>query len=178
MILEGLRATGHALSEAEVDRLLALFLAHYEANIAHESRPFEGAVSALHDLRAQRARLAVCTNKREGLSRLLLDTLGLTPMFDAIAGRDTFPVCKPHPDHLRGAVRLAGGDVRRVIMVGDTAVDIATAKAAGVPSVAVSFGYSETDVRGLDASLCISHFRELADAIRSIDATGHPTGPS
>ncbi|MGQ0674460.1 MAG: HAD-IA family hydrolase [Hyphomicrobium sp.] len=178
MIVEGLRGAGQTLGEPELDRLHILFLTHYEANIATSSRPFEGVVDVLHDLKHAGARLAVCTNKREGLSRLLLDALNLTPLFDAVAGRDTFPVCKPHPDHLRGAVRLAGGDERRTIMVGDTGVDIETARAALLPSIAVSFGYSETPVEGLGASHCISRFRELPDAIRTLSAARFMTDPS
>src|SRR5262245_57969027 len=90
MIVEALRQSGRALPEGDVDRLLALFLAHYEANIAATSRPFDGAVAALTDLRRAGHRLVVCTNKRENLSRLLLDQLGMTPLFEALAGRDTF----------------------------------------------------------------------------------------
>jgi phosphoglycolate phosphatase len=80
MIVEALRESSHTEDEAGVDRLLALFLDHYEANIARESRPFEGAVDALERFRAAGARLAVCTNKRAGLSNRLLAALGLAPL--------------------------------------------------------------------------------------------------
>ena len=107
MIEEALRRAG---ARDDVDRMLAEFLVHYEANIANESRPFPGAVAALEDLAAQGATLAVCTNKREYLSRKLLEELDLARYFSGLAGRDTFAVSKPDPGHLTGVIALAGGD--------------------------------------------------------------------
>ncbi len=77
----------------------------------------------------------MCTNKRESLSRKLLQELELDGYFGAIAGRDTFPVAKPDPGHLTGAIRLAGGHPSRAVMVGDSGVDLMAAKAASVPMV-------------------------------------------
>jgi phosphoglycolate phosphatase len=165
MIIEGLRITGTALPETEVDRLLARFLLYYEANIAAESRPFPGAVPVLERLRDAGARLAVCTNKRESLSRALLAALGLADHFAALAGRDTFPSSKPDPGHLLGTIALAGGAARQAVMIGDTRIDVATAKAASVPVVACAFGYSDVAVDELGADAVIRHFDELEDAI-------------
>ena len=147
MITEALAQSRNPLPAAAIDELLERFLAFYSRNIAQESRPFDGVVAELDRLRALGITLAVCTNKREELSRSLLHELRLTSYFAAIAGRDTFPVSKPHPDHLIGAIRLAGGDPGRAIMIGDSAVDIAAARAAEVPVIGVSFGYTETPVR-------------------------------
>ena len=130
MITEALAQSRNPLPAAAIDELLERFLAFYSRNIAQESRPFDGVVAELDRLRALGITLAVCTNKREELSRSLLHELRLTSYFAAIAGRDTFPVSKPHPDHLIGAIRLAGGDPGRAIMIGDSAVDIAAARAA------------------------------------------------
>jgi phosphoglycolate phosphatase len=163
------RATAAAkLSEAEHEQLLERFLDYYSAHIAVGSRPFEGAVDALEGFRAAGAKLAVCTNKREGMSRQLLDTLELTRLFAAIAGRDTLPTCKPHPDALLGTIGLAGGDAARAVMVGDSKVDIATAKAAGVPVIAVSFGYTDTPIQDFAPDAVIDHYRELAPAIAAL----------
>ncbi len=106
MIEEALR---RASAQDDVDRMLAEFLVHYEANIAAESRPFPGAVAALDSLAAQGATLAVCTNKREHLSRRLLQELHIEGYFAAIAGRDTFAVSKPDPGHLTGDDRACRG---------------------------------------------------------------------
>jgi phosphoglycolate phosphatase len=158
MIEEALRRSGAA---GDVDRMLAEFLTHYEANIANDSRPFPGAVAALEALAVQGARLAVCTNKRESLSRKLLQELDLARYFSALAGRDTFPVSKPDPGHLTGVIRLAGGDPSRAIMVGDSETDLRAARAASVPVILVSFGYAVASVDGLAPEATIDHFDEL-----------------
>jgi phosphoglycolate phosphatase len=165
MLATGLRIHGISRGEAEIDVLLDRFLAFYGDNIAVESRPFPGVVEVLEQCRADGAELAVCTNKREQLSRRLLGGLGLAPVFRAIAGRDTFPVCKPHRDHLLGTIRLAGGDPRRAVMVGDSDTDIQTAKAARIPIIGVTFGYTDVPVAKLGADDAIDHYAELRPAL-------------
>ena len=99
------------------------------------------------------------------MSRALLEALGMNRYFASIAGRDTLSSFKPHPDHLLGTIRLAGGDPARAIMIGDSRVDIATARAANVPVIAVSFGYTDTPVAELKPDAVIDHYRELEPAI-------------
>ncbi len=170
MIIEALAHAESPRPDADVERLLDLFLGYYEANIARESRAFPGAVDAISALTAAGARLAVCTNKRESLSRALLTALDLDRHFHGLAGRDTFPVCKPHPDHLLGAIHLAGGNPARAVMIGDSDVDIRTAKAAHVPVVAVSFGYTAIPVAELGPDRVIDHYNALIPAIRDLHA--------
>jgi phosphoglycolate phosphatase len=168
MIVRALEIRGARLAEAEVDRLLDIFLQHYADNIAVESHAFPGLETALDQLAGQGARLAVCTNKREGLSRQLLEALGLVSRFAAIAGRDTFSVYKPHPDHLTGAIRLAGGDPKLAVMIGDSDTDIRTARAAGVPVIGVPFGYTDTPIEQLGPDAVIPHYDHLLGAIERI----------
>ena len=104
------------------------------------------------------------------MSRLLLEALGLTRRFAAICGQDTFGVQKPDPEILRRTIEAAGGDIRHAVMVGDSGTDIATARAAGVPVVAVDFGYSETPVKELGPDRLISHFDELPQAVFELAA--------
>lgn len=168
MIEVGLKETGVTLDEPEIDRLLVRFLAYYEPNIARESRPFEGAVTALERFRAEGARIAVCTNKRAGLAEQLLAELGLRDLFAAVAGRDTFPTHKPDPGHLIGTLRLAGGDRTRAVMVGDSGIDIATARAAGVPAIGCTFGYSDQPIQTYGPDVVIESYAELHAAILSL----------
>lgn len=168
MIQRGLEVHGQTLAEAEVERLFQSFIAYYAANIAVDSHAFPGLERALDAVAGAGATLAVCTNKQEGLSRQLLEALGLAPRFRAIAGRDTFPVSKPHPDHLLGAIRLAGGDARNAVMIGDSDTDIKTARAAGVPVIAVPFGYTDVPVYDLGPDLVIEHYDELPAALARI----------
>lgn len=166
MIEVGLKETGVTLDSAEIDRLLTRFLAYYEPNIARESRPFEGAVAALEQFRSEGARLAVCTNKRAALAEQLLAELGLRALFAAVAGRDTLPVHKPDPGHLLGTIQMAGGDRTAAVMVGDSGVDIATARAAAIPSIACTFGYSDVPVATYEPDAVIESYAELESAIQ------------
>jgi phosphoglycolate phosphatase len=168
MIESGLKLQGRVLADDVVDRMFADFIAHYAVHVADRSQPFPGLDAALDRLAERGYRLAVCTNKLEGLSRLLLETLGLTSRFAAICGQDTFGIQKPNPEILRRTIEAAGGAMQRAVMIGDSGTDIATARAAAVPVVAVDFGYSETPIRDLRPDRPISHFNELADAVYAL----------
>jgi phosphoglycolate phosphatase len=168
MIDAGLRLRGATASEVEMSRLHDRFLQFYAHNVAVGSRPFEGVPQLLDALLAQGARLAVCTNKLEGMSKLLLRELALEARFAAIAGRDTFDVFKPAPGHLTGTIAMAGGRADRAVMVGDSEVDIATAAAAKVPSIGVTFGYTVRPVREMRPDAVIDHYREFPAALASV----------
>lgn len=164
MISNALLAAGITAEPERLDNLMALFIDIYAGRIAETSRPFPGAVAALDRFAADGVRLAICTNKFERHSRLLLTALGIADRFAVIAGQDTYGVRKPDPRHLEETIRAAGCDRRRAVMVGDLEVDVETARAAGIPVVAVSFGYSHVPVADLAADRIIGHFDELYDA--------------
>jgi phosphoglycolate phosphatase len=168
MIAAGFKHHGRHVGADEARANFEKFIAYYTANIAATSHAFPGLEASLDDLAGRGARLAVCTNKQAALSEQLLGDLKLRPRFSALAGRDTFPVCKPHPDHLIGTIRMAGGDPKRAIMVGDSRTDTDTAKAAGIPVVAVTFGYTDVHVRDLGPDAVIEHYDELVPAIQRL----------
>lgn len=168
MIDAGLRLHGKSFAEGELNRLYEQFLAFYADNLAVASRPFEGLTELLDQLVAAGARLAVCTNKVEGLSKLLLRELDLEHRFAAIAGRDTFDEFKPAPGHLTRTIAMAGGRADRAVMVGDSEVDIATAAAARVPSIAVTFGYTPRPVAEFKPDAVIDHYREFMPALARV----------
>jgi phosphoglycolate phosphatase len=124
-----------------------------------------GLEAALDTLSTRGWRFAVCTNKLERLSVLLLDRLGLKHRFVAICGQDTFHTQKPDPNMLRQTISRAGGNIHRVVMVGDTTTDIDMARAATVPVVAVDFGYSEMPVSQLGPDRIVSRYDDLPAAI-------------
>jgi phosphoglycolate phosphatase len=175
MIGRGLAAEGRTLGEAEVDRLVRDFIDYYGAHIADHSRPFPGLEAALDELAAAGCRLAVCTNKLEWLSLRLLDAFALSKRFVAICGADTFGLRKPDPELLRLTLARAGGSPDRAVMVGDSLSDIATARAAGVPVVAVDYGYTETPVGELGPDRVIGALPELPAAVFDLLRTGSPT---
>lgn len=165
MIDAGLRFYKHSVEEEELTRLHDQFLVFYAANVAVASRPFEGIPALLDNLRGAGARLAVCTNKMEHLSKVLLRTLGLEAQFAAIAGRDTFDEFKPAPGHLTRTIAMAGGRAERAVMVGDSEVDLATAIAARVPFMGVSFGYAQRPLIESNPGVIIDHYREFMGAL-------------
>ena len=158
--------------EEKLYPLFEAFIAYYERHIADVSRPFPGVLDALDRAAAAGHILAVCTNKREKLARQLLSELGMTGRFAAISGRDTFPVYKPDPVHLTATIARAGGADRRAVMIGDSSVDVATAKAAGIPVVAVGFGYSDPPVATFAPDHLIHHYDEFDGALASLVRQG------
>lgn len=170
MIRGALAAHGRSVNEDDMADLFESFLAYYGANIAVKSRPYPGIIAQLDALSAQGARLAVCTNKIELHARMLLDALDMSRHFEALTGRDTLGACKPDPRHLTGTIDLAHGQIERAIMIGDSETDIATAKAALVPVVAVNFGYSVEPVTTFAPDIIISHFDELPAALANLRA--------
>ena len=162
MIEQGFAAAGEPLDAAETPALVRRFIAVYRNRIASESRSFDGVEAALTDLAGAGASLCVCTNKFTDLSVALLDALDLSRHFAAVIGPDLAPAPKPDARHLIAAIEAAGGRAQRALMVGDSAADVGAARAAGVPSIVVGFGYTEIAPAELGGDHLIEHFSELA----------------
>jgi phosphoglycolate phosphatase len=168
LLERGLEVDGRHAGVEDLDRLTDDFIDYYAAHIADASRPFDGLESALDDLKAQGYRFAVCTNKLEGLSKLLLDRLGLSGRFAAICGADTFGVSKPDPAILQQTVARAGGQLATAIMVGDAGPDIGVARRAGIPVIGVEFGYTDVPIADLKPDRVIGHMSELPAAVEAL----------
>ncbi len=161
MIERAYNAQQKALAGEEHKRMHDIFLDHYMINIPGRSQPYPGVVAAMVRFADAGYMLAVCTNKYEKLARDLIDRLGLADQFTAITGPETFGISKPDPRHLTETIAMAGGNASRAVMVGDSITDIDTAKAAGIPVVAVDFGYTDRHVSEFEPSAIISHYDEL-----------------
>jgi len=168
LVERGLEATGGITSPKQFKAAVDSFFEYYATNLAATSRPFPGVVDCLQALRQDGYRLAVCTNKIESFSRSLLEQLTLSPLFDAVVGGDTLPVRKPDPGHITGTIAKVGSDIDWAAMVGDSANDINAAKAAGLPNVLVSFGYTRIPPAELGADRLINHFDELRAALDAL----------
>ena len=164
----GLAEQGARLTPMQLDRLYVDYVAHYAEHIADRSRPFPGLDAALDRLRDDGYLLAVCTNKLEWLSVRLLDAVRLRHRFKVICGQDTFKIAKPNPEILLRTISAAGGNPAEAVMVGDSATDIATARAAGVPIVAVDFGYTDTPITALRPDRVISSYDQLSPAVNAL----------
>ena len=113
---------------------------------------------------------SVCTNKLEGLSVQLLDALDLAKYFGSVVGPDTLGIAKPDPKPFYEAVNRLNLDSPRALMVGDSETDILTARNAGVPVIAVPFGYTPRPVSEFGPDRMISHFDEAYEAIEELFA--------
>jgi len=171
MLDRGFATAGEPLEPSRSDALMDRFIDIYLARIARESLPFPGVAEALAHLRGAGARLSVCTNKPTNLSIALLDALDLSRWFDAIVGRDIAPAAKPDARHLFAAVEQAGGHRGRALLVGDSETDIHTARNAGLPVVAVTFGYTEIPCADLNPDALIDSFAELPSAAAGLLAS-------
>jgi phosphoglycolate phosphatase len=165
LLRNGLAATGEA-DETLIDQGFPIFLAYYEAHIADGTRAFAGVDAALSALEARGVRLAICTNKLEGLARQLVDALGWGARFDVIVGGDTLPQRKPDPAPVHEAIARAGGG--RAAFVGDSINDVEAAHAAGLPCVALTFGFSDRPPEQLGADVLIDHFDALVPALERL----------
>jgi phosphoglycolate phosphatase len=166
LLRKGLDATGGG-SEALVEEYYPVLLDYYARHICDATRPYPGLEAALQAIEAAGARLAVCTNKAEGLARALFGALGWRDRFAAIVGGDTLPVRKPDAAPLREAVARAGGG--RAVLVGDSITDADTARAAQVPFVAVSFGFRDRPLEELRADAVIDRYEDLLGALYALN---------
>jgi phosphoglycolate phosphatase len=165
LVERSLDATGSARPAPE-EKALSIFLEYYEAHIADGTRPYEGAEAALDRLRRRGARLAICTNKPENLTRKLLAAFGWTERFASVIGGDTLPARKPDAAPLREAIDRAGGG--RAVLVGDSITDVQTANAAGLPCMAVTWGFRDRPAEALGATGLIDRFDELVAALEKL----------
>jgi phosphoglycolate phosphatase len=164
LIQRALKQQDASVSPAREDAMFKLFLEHYESRIADDTYLYPGVVEALDDLEDRGGFFAVCTNKIERPARLLLQKLGVAQRFAFICGQDTFGVAKPDPLPLLRTIEASGGAPTRTLMIGDSKTDIATAKAANIPVIAVDFGYTDRPVQEYEPDRVISHFNELPAA--------------
>ena len=158
MLERALTASG-GYDDALLARMLPTLLDYYEQNLAIHSVPYPGLMDAMEALDKAGVKLAICTNKAERFTIPLLHQIGLSERFVSVIGGDTLGVAKPDPAPIHEMIARAGGG--RTIFLGDTINDIAGARNAGIPSVAVSFGVLDGPVEQLEADAVIDHFDEL-----------------
>lgn len=168
LIERALVKQGKSVSDQHLDELFKAFFTHYEKNLCVKTTLYPGVRDALETLKEKNYILAVCTNKPEYLSVMLLEKLGIGSLFSAICGRDTFSFCKPDPRHLWATIEKAGGDKNHAVMVGDSQTDINTAHNAYLPVIAFPFGYSEKPVETFNPTRIIQNYKDLVVTVEEL----------
>ncbi|WP_096786141.1 HAD-IA family hydrolase [Rhodobacter sp. CZR27] len=163
MLRLGFERLGNGWSEADIDLHYPVLLDNYRSAIHVHTTLYPGAREAVERLRAEGYATAICTNKPEGLAETLLGLMEIRHLFDAMIGADTLPVRKPDPAPYRASVERAGGSLARSMLVGDTATDRETARAAGVPVALVTFGPEGRGVARLSPEALLDHFDHLPE---------------
>lgn len=153
------RALGGAPSAEELQRALQFFLAHYDIHKLDYTKAYPGVRETLEQLRE--APMAVLTNKPVNISACILEGLGLAGFFQAVYGGDSFATKKPDPLGANAVLRELGLQSRETVMVGDSEVDVQTARNAGMISAIVNFGFGVHDREKYPADLYLDRMEEL-----------------
>ncbi len=161
LLQRGLEASGGMPTAADLDHLFAEFLTRYTACPVRFGAVNEGVPEVLCELVAAGVSLGVCTNKPQAATERLLAALELERYFPVVIGGDALAVRKPDGGHLRAVLDRLGVDRTRAAMVGNSRIDLLTARAAGIACVLVSFGYTRIAARELGADRVIDHMSEL-----------------
>ena len=165
MLRRALALTGGEAG-VDFDALRQVLLAHYEANIAAHTVLYPGGATMLDALDERGVKIAMVTNKPQHLAIKLLGELDLLGRFACVIGGGGGYPLKPAPDALHAMVERSGGGAAAYI--GDTTFDTGAARAAGLPSIAVSFGFNDLPVADLGADAVIDHFDALIPALSAL----------
>ncbi|HXR94814.1 MAG TPA: HAD-IA family hydrolase [Rhizomicrobium sp.] len=164
LITQAFAATGAEPPPDEMPALVELFLAHYGAHLADHSRPFEGVAKTLDGLKQKGAILGVLTNKPHAMAGPLLKKLGLASFFTAVYGAGFKAYVKPDPRIFADVVAACGGG-GQAVMIGDSVTDLHTARAACVPCILMSYGYTPVPAASLGADIVLDEFTSLPGAL-------------
>lgn len=168
LVSKGLDRSGIKLEGAELEKRIRRFHEIYACNLSRKTRAYAGVKERLPLFKEQGFRLAVCTNKLERYSRQILNDLELAQHFEQVAGPDTFGIGKPDPRHLLLTIESLKGSDKPALMIGDSEVDVALAKAAGIPVIAVSYGYSKVPLADVEPDALVDSFAEIPVQVRRL----------
>lgn len=168
LVLKGFAVHGWHLNEAQATKATQRFQALYAERLPAKAKLYPQVTEILSHLSSLGWRMVVCTNKLEAFARAILEGLGVAHYFAVIAGPDTFGVAKPDPQHLLRTLPPDVPESYLSIMVGDSEVDIATAKAADLPVVAVTYGYAHSQLNTLAPDALVDKFSDIPAAISEI----------
>ena len=157
------RSLGEQATEEEFRRALQFFMEYYGAHDLEETTLYPGVRESLDRFRGAGKRMAVLTNKPAAMSREILEGLGVAGHFFQILGGDSLEHRKPHPMGVETLMREAGTDRARTMMVGDSSVDVATARNAGIACCGVTYGFQPESLRDPAPELVVDRMEQFAD---------------
>ena len=169
VLLKGAFAlTGEPIKENDMPDLLAAWLDQYGNAKMNLTTPYPHVVETLVKLKEKGCRLAICTNKPHAPTEAILTKLDLKKHFDVILDADALPERKPRPEPLWEAIRRMGGTNDSAVMVGDSETDAQTARAAGVPVVLLSYGYTHIPYEEIKPDALTDSFADLPEIIERL----------
>ncbi|MBF0589009.1 MAG: HAD hydrolase-like protein [Magnetococcales bacterium] len=170
MIEMAYRATGSPLpDDATLQAAVTRYLEFYKSDPASHTIVYPGVPETLTALKSEGILLGICTNKPFLMTNLVLEALNLAHHFCGLTGGDNVPNPKPDADHINRTMTLMNCVSRCAVMVGDSGVDCAAGRNAGLPVVGVTYGYHlEKSPAALDADRIIDHFSQLPDALSAL----------
>ena len=166
LVARGFAATGGLPDDPSA--WLARFDTFYSQDSATLTTLYPGVMDTLETLKSAGHRMAICTNKPIEPTKAVLRSFDLARFFDAVAGGDSLPVRKPRPGHLLGVLAMMNAGPERAAMIGDSPADVATALNAGVPVIAVAYGYRRIPAEDLGADVLIENFSDISAALSSL----------
>ena len=161
LIVHSLNRTGGLLGDDDIDRLHQMYLDYYSENIAVDSRPFAGCKELLDKLAENNIPMGIATNKPQYLAKKLVEELGFSNYFRSIKGWDMVTNPKPHQDHIFETLTEMGCSSEQTLMIGDSEIDQKAAHNAGIPVALVTFGYSNSPIKGFPAEIFVDSLSEL-----------------
>lgn len=159
------RAMGDGMGEEDVRKALDYFLSYYDQHNLDYTRTYPGIQEALAQLDAAGVRMAVLTNKPVRVSTRIIEGLGLARYFAKIYGGNSFEQKKPDPVGVNTLLAELGAARERTLMVGDSSVDIRTARNAGVKCCGVTYGFQPESFEGDPPDMMVDRPEELARAV-------------
>ncbi|WP_169545420.1 HAD family hydrolase [Sneathiella aquimaris] len=168
LLEKSLKATGGLPANDEFEELVTLFFDHYRDHLSVHSFPYPAVGETLDHLQKSGCKMGVCTNKPYEFAKTIIHDYQMADYFSVITGGDSFDTRKPDPAHITKTLEILPPLNGPSVMIGDTHNDIDAATSAGIYSIAVTFGYSQTPADQLGATFMIDHFDQLTGILEKI----------
>ena len=163
-----IRSLGDNADDENTEKTLADFKAHYETNKTNKTAPYAGMLEVLATLKARGCKLAIVSNKHDDAVQGLYNQFFKETCDFALGNCDFLPK-KPAPDMIHYALEKIGKTVEDAVYIGDSEVDVTTAKNSGMPCISVSWGFRDVDIlKEAGADVIVNTADELITAIENL----------